>query len=140
MKRFVNIAHILIIALWPAVFLLLIGGIEAIFEARFLRTFDIQYAYWRAAVYAFSGCLFAVSGFYDVRSQCKNIVRAHIVSGSLVILFCVLWIFAWAGVTSILATIAGTMVLGLHWGVLGLVLGYTVYTTIRAVVLYRMQS
>jgi len=139
MKKVLRIMRILIISIWPVVFLLVIGSIEMHFKALFSKTLDPIYQYWTAIIYAVSGCLFAVSGFYRKEdSEFKGIIVAQIIAGASVLLFFIVWLAILF--TGGLWNTALQPIALVQWNVLPLIFGYTLLSTARAIILSRKRD
>jgi len=139
MKKMLAILHVLIIALWPVVFLLIIGPIEHSLRSLAGQTYQPVYSYLAAIIYAASGGLFAVSGYYGKGSPGnRGIVSAHIVAGAFVVLFFAIWLVN--HLSGVMFNIAGNIFVSLNWNTMALVLGYTLCTAARAIALFRKKA
>ena len=134
LKKSLRIVRILIIAMWPVVFLLSIGSIELHLKTMASQTFNLSYQYWTAVIYAVSGCLFAVSGFYRKEdSDIKSIVVAYVIAGVSVALFFIVWLISY--ITGFLWNAILQPVTLVNLNNLALVFAYTLFSAIRAIVL-----
>ena len=136
MNKFVSIIRTSIIAVWPMAFLLMIGPIEMTVRRMIASSFDPKYNIWLAIVYVFSGLVFAVNSFGEkdfFKRKCT--VNSHIVAGILVVAFSILWFLFITDVVynKFIANVCTSTPLN----VLSLILGYTLYSTIKAIVLYK---
>jgi len=139
MKKVLKILQILIIALWPIVFLLTIGPVESQLRLLASQTYKPLYTYYTVIIYAVSGCLFAVSGSCGKDGSWRRVIAgAHIVAGASVLLFFILWAVDLA--TGIFFSTAGNILTSLNWNVLALVFGFTLCSAIRAIVLCRKKT
>ena len=134
-----NMTQIIAIALWPIIFLLIIGVIEMRLHIRDVLNFQIFYRLLLIPVYILSGCIFAAGVIYqkDATMQ-KPVVWAYVASALVVILYSVFWVLAATETVSVFpgnAVRAG--VTRVPIGVFSLVLGLTIFAAIRAVVLYK---
>ena len=137
MKKTINTVRIATIALWPIIFLLIIGAIERSLQQRASLTFQPYYILPPILVYIFSGCIFAFNMFYEKEFIKQKIaVFAHVFSAVSVVLFCLLWMFAFYRIALINYTIAVT-VFRVSIGVFSSIFGLTIFATIRAVLLYK---
>ena len=143
MKKAINIIRIATIALWPIIFLLVIGTMEVRFHIRDVLNFQIFYRLLLIPIYIFSGCVFAFNMICEKEFiRQKTAVGAYVFSVLTVILYCVFWVF-WVlvvlpGNTTVFTGHAiMTSFARMPIGVFSLVLGLTTFTAIRAVLLYR---
>ena len=137
MKRLVNIIQILLIAIWPLAFLLMIGPVERSVRRLVTSTADPKYYIILAIIYIISGLIFALTGFRNRADNTrKSIVISHIVGGFLVVLFCVIWLLVMTGViwSEFIAYICSSTPINF----MSLVFGYTLYSTIKAVAILKV--
>ena len=137
MRKTINTVRIATVALWPIIFLLIIGAIELRVQLRASLTFQSYYRLLLIPVYIFSGCVFAFNMFCEKEFIKQKItVFAYTFSAISAVLFCLLWLLHFFGIISIRQTLnfspSRTPV-----GVFSLILGFTIFTAIRAVLLYR---
>ena len=137
MKKVINIAHILLTALWPTAFIIIIGYADAYFRTIVLRTFDSSLYLWLMILFALSGLIFAALGLLS-KEKCKrkDFLCAHI-SASIILLFaCILDTLPLTGASPVYSSILSFGI----WSFLPFVLGFTLFTTVRVVVLYKKQT
>ena len=130
--------RIIIIALWPIIFLVAISHIDRALHLRRALTFHSAYIFWLVGIYVLSGGLFAVSGFYKREySNCKWMLAAHIASGLFVALFSIFWYFAFQH-SLFLGGQSGRefFLVRVNPGLLALVFGYVIYCATRTIVFY----
>ena len=137
MKKTINTVRMATVALWPIIFLLIIGAIELRVQLRASLTFQSYYRLLLIPVYGFSGCVFAFNMFCEKEFIKQKIaVFAYVFSAISVVLFCLLWLLNILSIVFIRQTLnfspSRTPI-----GVLSLILGLTIFTAIRAILLYR---
>ena len=138
-KKTINITKIAIVALWPSIFLLIIGIMEHTFRLRDALSFQLFYSLFLIPMYIFAGCVFAFYICFCYKKEFigkKITVYAYVFSALMVILYCVLWALTLSGTVFIPHAITNG-VLRIPPGVFSFVLGFTIFTAIRAILLYR---
>ena len=76
MKKSVNIAYGLFIAIWPVVFIIGMDYFESHINEIISRTYNVWYIMFLLVIYAISGLIFAAIGYY----QRENLKRTERVS------------------------------------------------------------
>ena len=137
MRKLIDLANVLLIALWPAIFLFAMGFIEWSVRNIVSRTFDPRPYIWQVLAYFISGLIFAVIGFCHKDFKRKDILYAHIAAVALVILISSLELLFISGRA---ASFGNWWRANSLYDFAPFVLGYTIFTSIRAVVLFRRQA
>ena len=142
MKKLATLVGIWAIALWPPViFPLFIGYVQARVQFLVLHTIDSRY-YWVSMVaYAISGLIFAVAGFKP-KEYCKrkDTFYAHIAAIVLIVLFCALFLLNLKA-NSFTNELFAIIFVNLYrdWHLLCFAFAYSLYTSIKAIIIYRKQ-
>jgi len=145
MKTPINTIRIATTALWPIIFLGIIGYMELHFGIRVALSFQPYALLPLIPIYIFSGCIFAFNvscGKEFIRQRIA--VCAHVFSAISVTLFSLFWVLRFLGIISIDQTIGvsvlqtiGVGASRVPLGVFSLILGFTMFTAIRAIALYK---
>ena len=139
MKKTISTVRIATIALWPIIFLLIIGAIELRVFLRVSLTFQPSYHLLLIPVYVFSGCVFAFNMFCEKEFiKQKIVVFAHVFSAISVALFCLLWLLNALNVIRVTQSVNFNLS-RIPIGVFSLIFGLTIFTAIRAVLLYKKE-
>ncbi|MCL2562661.1 MAG: hypothetical protein FWE08_01315 [Oscillospiraceae bacterium] len=139
MKKTIETIRIATIALWPIVFLLVIGAIERNIRLRVSMSFQPYPNLWLVLVYIVSGCTFAFNMLCSEEFiRQKRAVYAYVFSAVSVILFCLLWVatlFSTPG--GLFSPAAAIDILWVPIGVSFLILGLTIFAAVRAILLHK---
>ena len=137
MRKFIDIVRTGTIAFWPILFLALTGIIDKKIRILVTHSFNPAYNFLLASFYILSGAIFAFNSLCSNEYfNRKSVLGAHIVSASLVMMFSASWVLYVCG-TQLLSRVRYFYYSTIGIGVLSFVLGYTVYSAIKAGVLYR---
>ena len=138
MKRTINTFRTLLIALWPATFLLISGFVELKSSTMMGRTFNPGYNILPVPFYIFSGIVFVFSNFHEKEFYArKSTVLAYIIATISVILICILWIARRFADGIFINRIIPDSLIFVNISISSFVLGYTLYSAIKAVILYK---
>lgn len=137
MKKTINTVRIATIALWPIIFLLVIGAIEQRVHLSAAMNFRLSNHLLLIPVYIFSGCLFAFNIFCEKEFiRQKNVVYAYVFSAVSVILFCLFWMLSFFGM-EVANHAVRVNVLRVPIGVFASILGLTIFVAIKAIWFYK---
>ena len=137
MKKTINFIRIAVIALYPIILLTLMGCLEFNTKMMAARTFNPMYNLWLMFPYAFSGLVIAFNCCCEKEFYRRKLVFfAHIFSGVSIFVFCTLWFLNIFGVLFVGKIYLSNLLISIPIGVLSLMLGYILFTTIRAVMIY----
>ena len=137
MKKNHYVLRTLLIALWPIIFLLIIGTIEHRFRILVGQSFRPSYYGLLIIIYICAGLLFSFNSFFEKDFiKRKSAVGAYIVSGVSVVLFFVLWLLTLTNFVFIRSLF--NMFSRMPLNICSLVFGYTVYSTIKAIVCHNI--
>jgi ABC-type amino acid transport system permease subunit len=131
-----SIARIVMIALWPVIFLILYGHIATITRLMVSRNFNPRYYLILITYCVISGLVFAINRFseHEFLKQ-KIIVRVYLISGISVLLLYVLWIMYITQVVRIESGFINNIFISIPSEALSLMLGYTWYSAIKALLI-----
>ena len=139
MKKVQNMTRIAIIALWPIVFLLIIGAMEMRFHIRDVLNFQIYYRLLLIPIYMFSACVFGLNIIYTREFIRKRaVVCAYVFSALTVISYGMFWALTLLRpVTAFAGHAIMVGVIRMPISVFSFVLGFTIFAAVRAIVLYK---
>ncbi|MCL2810277.1 MAG: hypothetical protein FWD25_00090 [Clostridia bacterium] len=140
MKKHMHIAHVLAIALWPVVFLVVTQQITISTETVRRLTFDHRSMYWLSLAYVISGIIFAILTFSKKDYKRKSMLFAHIASIFLLFLMCIPEIAMYLFDAPELFLRTRRWYQGGYFTILPLFFTYTLCAAIRAFVLYRKKE
>ena len=136
MKDTINIVRAFTVALMPIALLLFVGSIEEFIRLDISQNYQMTYRYISIPVYALIGLIFAFSIFCDKEFFKRgSAVIAHIFAGVSVVAFFVLWLYWWIAPASIDGILNEVFRL-VPVNIMSLVLGYTLFSSIRAITLF----
>ena len=133
MKKVLNVVYGLLIAIWPVLFILGMDYFEYHINGIVSHTYSIWYSMFLLAVYTVAGLVFAAIGYYQKESINRaEKVGAHVVAAILVVTTTFLYLLGISGVV-----VPHTIILNSRPLLLAFVLGYTLYTAVKAVTIYK---
>ena len=136
-KKIIWIAHLLLIASWPSVFLVIIGYFDSDFRSIVARAFGSTPYFGLLLFFTASGLVFAAIGFHKKENYIrKDFLCAHITASFLVVLVCILDSLPLTGNSPVRQNILSFGI----WSILPFVVGFTLFTTIRSIVIYKKRS
>ena len=138
MTKLKKLVTILLIALWPTIFLFTMGLIQSGVRNIVSVTYEPSFYIWQIIAYFISGLIFAAIGFCRKNFKSKDVLFAHIAAVVLIVLISAIEVLFIFGIVAPFSKIDWWRASSL-FDFAPFVLGYTICTSIRAVVLFRRQ-
>lgn len=141
MNRFKYLCMVAII-LWPVVFIALLGRVEEYVHFQISRTFLVfPYSLAIIAMYLFSGvCFAAIASIKESYCRYKSIVAAHVIACMLALLFFMMYPYYFLDTWLSWLIPYLLPMRDINLNNMALLIGFEMYTLIRAIRLYRKRA